>query len=220
MKIHLHNLLFLLAAATKSPFFADAQVAELCESTQLYGYDSGHTKIAATEISIDNAPWIQLDLTGTELAAGSTLTIESKASSEVITSDFLAANAFTSMFDGNSVTITLATPGDDPSRIRIPNVIVGICKKDDDEVSNESICGPTDDRVSSEDVRVGRIGGCTGWLISEDVFIQAGHCGTPSSSTRIHFVYGTGSAPIADQYAVDVSSYEGVNGGVGKYFFS
>ena len=40
--------------------------------------------------------------------------------------------------------------------------------------------------------------------------------GTPSSSTRIHFVYGTGSAIPEDQYAVDVSSYQGVNGGVGN----
>ena len=95
----------------------------------------------------------------------------------------------------------------------VSNVKVGLCK---DDLTSSSICGDIDDRVPSTDVRMGRIGGCTGWLISEDVFIQAGHCGTPSSSTRIHFVYGTGSATPENQYAVDVSSYQGVNGGVGN----
>ena len=33
----------------------------------------------------------------------------------------------------------------------------------------------TDDRIPSTDPRQGRIGGCTGWLISENVFCQAGH---------------------------------------------
>lgn len=80
----------------------------------------------------------------------------------------------------------------------------------------DSICGLEDDRIPSTDVRVGRIGGCTGWLISESVFVQAGHCGTPSSSARIHFVYGTGNAAPEDQYAVDVSTYKFENGGVGQ----
>ena len=44
----------------------------------------------------------------------------------------------------------------------------------------------------------------------------SGHCGTPSSSTRIHFTYGVSNAPVEDQYAVDVSSYQGVDGGVGN----
>ena len=33
----------------------------------------------------------------------------------------------------------------------------------------------TDDRIPSTDPRQGRIGGCTGWLLSENVFCQAGH---------------------------------------------
>ena len=32
----------------------------------------------------------------------------------------------------------------------------------------------------------------------------------------MHFTYGVGSAPSVDQYAVDVSTYRGVNGGVGN----
>merc|ERR1719401_2299939 len=99
------------------------------------------------------------------------------------------------------------------SRVVVTAVNVGVCE---DDIGGQSICGPTDDRVPSSDVRAGRIGGCTGWLISENVFVQAGHCGTPSSSRRLHFMYGTSSAPVVDQYAVDVSTYRAGGGGVGN----
>lgn len=219
MKLHLNKLLFLLATASKSPLFADAQVAKVCESLQSYGYDSGHTTVASTEVSVADAPWIQLDLTGTELAAGAILTIASDTTSQEITADSLSSNAFSGVFDGSKVSVTLSSAGSirglaSTSRVLISNVKVGLCR---DEITDESICGDVDDRVPSTDVRMGRIGGCTGWLISEDVFIQAGHCGTPSSSTRIHFTFGVSSAPLEDQYGVEVGSYTGVNGGVGKY---
>ena len=218
MKFQLNKLLFLLATASKSPLFADAQLAKICESMQSYGYDSGHTTAASTVVSVADTPWIQLDLTGTELAPGAILTITSDSTSQELTADSLAFNAFSGVFDGSQVNVELSSNGGirglaSTSRVRISNVKVGLCR---DEITDETICGDIDDRVPSEDVRMGRIGGCTGWLISEDVFIQAGHCGTPSSSTRIHFVYGTAGGPLEDQYAVEVSSYTGVNGGVGK----
>jgi len=42
----------------------------------------------------------------------------------------------------------------------------------------KSQCGDDDDRVPSFDRRIGRLMpmGCTAWLISEDVFVSAGHC--------------------------------------------
>ncbi len=227
MKFNLNKLLILLSAASNLSLFADARFANVtvCESTTSYSYDSGETSAATTVISIDEAPWIQLDLSGTKLAAGAQLTISSKAASQVITSEDLPLNGFSAVFDGSSVSIELSSETEGlrgksakatSSRVIVSSVNAGLCKYGDDEIIGESICGNTDDRTPSTDVRLGRIGGCTGWLISEDVFIQAGHCGTPSSSTRIHFVYGTGSADPADQYAVDVATYQGVNGGVGN----
>ena len=218
MKLNLSNLLFLLSAATKSSIFAYAQVATVCESMRPYSYNSGDTKAATTVVSIDQAPWIQLDLSGSDLAAGAQLTIVGDSASQVITSKDLASNEFSAVFDGSSVSVELSSPGGvrgngSTSRVVVSNVKVGLCK--DDGIA-DSICGDVDDRIPSTDVRMGRIGGCTGWLISEDVFIQAGHCGTPSTSTRIHFVYGTGNAIPEDQYAVDVPTYQGVNGGVGN----
>lgn len=219
MKLHFNQLLFLLSAAAKSSIFADARYTTFCESTQPYTYNSGDTKSATTVISIDHAPWIQLDLSGSELAAGATITIIGDSATQVIAAADLASNSFSAVFDGSSVEVELSSSGKvrgggETSRVEVSNVNVGLCK---DELVGESICGTTDDRVASTDVRMGRYnGGCTAWLISEDAYITAGHCGTPTSSTRIHFVFGTGSAAPEDQYSVDVSTYQGVNGGVGN----
>ncbi len=211
MKLHFSKLLFLL-----SPLFADAQVATVCESLQPYEYDSGDTNAASTVVSYDNAPWIQLDLSQSVLAAGASLLLEGKTTSQVLNANDLSLNGYSAVFDGSSVRVELSSPGGVrgvTSRVVVSNVKVGLCV---DDGTDDSICGLEDDRIRSTDVRVGRIGGCTGWLISEDVFVQAGHCGTPSSSTRIHFVYGTGNAAPDDQYAVDVSTYNFENGGVGQ----
>ena len=42
----------------------------------------------------------------------------------------------------------------------------------------EAICGRSDDRVASSDLRAGRIMpiGCTGWLIDGGALLTAGHC--------------------------------------------
>lgn len=220
MKLYLNKLLFLLSAASTSPLFADAQYATFCESMQPYTYNSGDTRAATTTVSVDNAPWIQLDLSGSELAAGATLTIVGDAATQVITSNDLSSNDFSAVFDGSSVSLELSSPGGIrgvTSRVEVSQVKVGLCK---DDIVSESICGGIDDRIPSTDVRMGRlsIGGssCTAWLISEDAYITAGHCGTPTSSTRIHFVFSNGSAAPEDQYAVDVSQYVGAYTGVGN----
>jgi hypothetical protein len=216
MKLHFRKLLFLLSIVSKSPLFSVAQVATVCESLQPYEYDSGDTNTASTIVSYDKAPWIQLDLSKSELAAGASLRLVGKTTSQVLNAKDLSLNGYSAVFDGSSVNVELSSPGGVrgvTSRVVVSNVKVGLCV---DYGIADSICGLEDDRIPSTDVRVGRIGGCTGWLISESVFVQAGHCGTPSSSARIHFVYGTGNAAPEDQYAVDVSTYKFENGGVGQ----
>lgn len=74
------------------------------------------------------------------------------------------------------------------------------------DVIAETICGPTDDRVLSFDFRQGRLvmpGTCTAWLISEDVFLTAGHCGAPNENWRVHFTFDAHAAQLEDQYAVE-----------------
>lgn len=95
-----------------------------------------------------------------------------------------------------------------------------------DEIGPTSICGAVDDRIASNDIRVARLipGGCTAWLVSEDVYLTAGHCQEPTSDSRLHFIgwnpvnSDPDVSPTAhpqDQYAIDPSTYDEENGGVG-----
>ena len=92
----------------------------------------------------------------------------------------------------------------------MPNVNVGVCN---DSGVAESNCCLVDNHVQWVNARMGRIGWCTGCLVSEDAFVQTGHCGTPGPGTRINLTYGTGTA---NQYAVDVATFRFVNNGVVK----
>lgn len=216
MNFRVASLLLLLS---KSSIFASAQTVSVCETVEPYNYDSGETNTASFVVSHDGAPsWVQLDLSSTQLAQGASLIIHGVNSSQELDARALAMNhSFSAVFDGSSVSVELSSPGGlrhgPTSRIIVSAIKVGICKK---PLISDSLCG-ADDRIPSTDVRAGRLSmGCTGWLISEDVYVTAGHCRTPTSSTRIHFTYGTGSAPVEDQYAIDINSYLGVNGGIGN----
>lgn len=105
------------------------------------------------------------------------------------------------------------------SRVVISNIKVGLCGDDDednDDVLISTICGSTDDRIRSYDVRQGRMGDCTAWLIGKNIFLRAGHCATPNESTRLHFTSEASSAPVSDQYAVDLPTYKFLSDGIGK----
>ncbi|WP_312518763.1 serine protease [Massilia sp.] len=92
------------------------------------------------------------------------------------------------------------------------------------EGGQESICGTTDDRVASSNVRVGRIMpiGCTGWLITGGRLVTAGHC-ISSATQTVQFrvpasrADGTPVAPaVRDQYRVVAATINSQNGGVGN----
>ena len=71
------------------------------------------------------------------------------------------------------------------------------------DINPLSLCGPTDDRVLSQDIRQGRIMpvGCTAWMISESVFLTAAHC--QENVKVMHFTFGSSDAPLEDQYEVE-----------------
>jgi hypothetical protein len=211
MKISVASLFLLLS---QSAVRAQESVS-FCETVKSYHYDSGETISDSFVVSHDGAPWVQLDLSNTELAEGASLVITGKNGSQKLDAKALAVNSFSSEFDGSSVSVELSSSGGlrngPTSRVVVSAIKVGMC----DKPPAETLCGD-DDRIPSTDVRVGRIGGCSAWLISEDIFITAGHCGKPTSSTRIHFTFGKGSALPEDQYAVDVDYHQGVAGGIGN----
>lgn len=177
----------LLLFLSKTAIFATAQTVSVCETVEPYNYDSGETTTASFVVSHDGAPQVQLDLGFTQLAQGASLIIHGVNSSQELDARALAMNSFSAVFDGSSVSVELSSPGGlrrgsgPTSRVIVSAIKGGLCKK---PLISDSLCG-ADDRIPSTDVRVGRLSmGCTGWLISEDVYVTAGHCGTPTSSTR------------------------------------
>lgn len=127
------------------------------------------------------------------------------------TATALAMNGFSAVFNGDSVVIELRVQSDNSSdensRVIISAYPPGLC---DDDVSPSFICDGIDDRVLSYDVRQGRLSmGCTRWFISEDVFVQAGHCGLWSNSMHIHFHKADCSADSKDQCFIKPGSYTG-----------
>lgn len=131
-------------------------------------------------------------------------------------------------FNGPAVKIELiSAPNGKPNRIVITDATAGY--PTGQGVGAQSICGPTDDRVLSSDPRQGRSVpvGCTSWLIDDPnhCFLSAGHCADGSSMNVIEFNVplsnGNGNLahpPPSDQYSVDPTSVQFINGGVGNDF--
>ncbi len=118
--------------------------------------------------------------------------------------------------------------------ISAPDDLRGLWKQDAVQcaavnTSNDSgtICGANDDRVASDDPRVGRIrpGGATGWLMDGGRLVTAGHAnlGAPSVPQTLEFNVPTSQAdgtpvapPVRDQYRVIAASVVSENTGVGN----
>lgn len=91
------------------------------------------------------------------------------------------------LFNGDTVRLELVlAPGDRDVSVHVKEVLAFSSYPDGNAVAEpsngihepETLCGP-DDRVASNDNRVGRLtGGCTGWLISNGGVLTAGHCAT------------------------------------------
>ena len=229
------GILCILALGTNlpSPLLVSAQdevpelsIAPLCESLVPYSYDSGYTPNATnlTVVSHPGAPWIQLDLNRTRLAPNARLILRGRTFDQELDAHALAhaSNGYSAVFDGDAVSVELVhhppppgrrrryLAGEAASRVVVSNVLAG-----GECAGVETICGSSDDRVPSYDGRQGRIrmgGSCTAWMVSDDVFVTAGHCGTPTSSSRMFFTFdpaGT-SVPPSKQYAVELSSFKRV----------
>lgn len=126
----------------------------------------------------------------------------------------------TAYFNGSAALIEIiADPGAGPSRVQTDVAAIDLR---DGEL--ESICGGTDERQPTDDLRVGRLSPilCTSWLIDDPMhcLLTAGHClsgafviefNVPPSlpdGTRQH-------PPPSEQYAIDPDSKQGFDGAVG-----
>ena len=184
------------------------------------------TEILIGTIELHNVPWIQLHFSKVNLGSESYLIIKSLYDNNWQKLDAVSMNQwnnFSAFFNGSAVEIRLFLGQTDHDVfIKIDEINVG--EWYDGEVI-ESQCGPTDDRIASNQPATGRLLniGCTAWIIPNGKFASAGHCLDGSSSTIVEFNVplslpgGTIQHPgPEDQYSVDVSTKIFTNGGVGN----
>jgi V8-like Glu-specific endopeptidase len=131
----------------------------------------------------------------------------------------------TAYFNGDQVRVQLfAHPGVGVDRVRIGFAWAG---EPDPGHGTDTICGPLDDRVLSQDPRSARVlpVGCTVFMIDDAnrCFLTAGHCASGGNLDVVQF-----NVPLSDaggnlrhpgpedQYAVDATSIQFTNGGVGN----
>ncbi|MGB0494874.1 MAG: PKD domain-containing protein [Kangiellaceae bacterium] len=210
-----------------------ADTAEIPFHKQKYTFDSG--TINGNEralnigpvshiVSIANAPWLRLNLQGTELGPNSYLEITSlyDNATQILTSESLAQrNNQSAYFNGDAVEVKLYVNSRDKGvSLKVSEITVGEYA---DTLQPLSICG-TDDRIASTEPRVGRMdpAGCTGWIIDGGQLLTAGHCLDGTTMDTLSFNPppslddGTVQFPgPEDQYSINQSSYNFVNGGVG-----
>ena len=183
--------------------------------------------IFRTVVKVPEASWIRLTFEEARLADGTVLRMTSLADGAIqhhTATTLEQWNDTSAYFNGNAVRIELiAQPGDEQSRILITNVLIG--PPPDGAMASQ--CGPTDDRLPSSDPRVARSSpvGCTAWLISDasNCFITAGHCYSVASMQICEFNVPLSNSngswnhpPPSEQYTVDHSSAQWVNGGIGN----
>ncbi len=119
-------------------------------------------------------------------------------------------------FNGSAVQVdVLAWPNTGVNRVRIASLEVGVPL-----YAPESQCGPTDDRVPSNDPRVARLmpSACTAWMINDcaKCFLSAGHCGN-NTSVQFNVPFSTSGGGLVfpgpeDQYSIDTSSRQSSTG--------
>ncbi|UYV12840.1 MAG: hypothetical protein NCW75_00800 [Phycisphaera sp.] len=128
----------------------------------------------------------------------------------------------TAYFNGDTLLVeVLARPGDGVGRVVIDGLTAG--SGFTQGAGFDSICGPTDDRMPSDDARNARLlpVGCTAWLIDDcaKCFITAGHCTFSADVVEFNVPMSTSTGSIVmaapeDQYPVDDDSMQS-NGGQG-----
>ncbi|RMH16088.1 MAG: serine protease [Acidobacteria bacterium] len=211
-----------------------AQAAELPRHAEVYLWSSGSHDgdagkassrlVVEDVIAVPGSPWIQLHFSAAELGRRSYLEIRSLADGASQRLDAAALRQWqnrSAYFNGDAVEVRLyAGAGDRGVKVEIEQVVVG-----EWAFGSKSICG-VDNRVASSEPRVGRIDpiGCTGWIVSNGKLLTAGHClaGGSSNATLSFNVPpslpdGTVQFPgPEDQYSINQSSFQFVNGGVGN----
>lgn len=208
-----------------------AQTAPLAQQQVPYTLDSGVLSHDGSEdrvlwadmVHVPDASWLRLAFTRADLgiapdaSARSYLRLTSLADGAVQYLDAISIQEWhhtSAYFNGDAVAIELIGGPGLSNEIRIEHVIAG-----EPRPGVESICGPTDDRVLSNDARSARAlpVGCTAWLFNNlhHTVISAGHCSDGNGIDVIEFNVPLSNGdrslnhpPPEDQYSVDRSSLQ------------
>jgi trimeric autotransporter adhesin len=238
MKTLLHLFCFSLVFSS-FVFFSNvsAQTAPLEYYLQSYDFDSGvfdgdgtlnssPTEIYLGVIEFHNIPWLQIHFSDVNLGDNSYLIMTSLYDNKWQKLDAVSMNQwnnYSAFFNGGAVELKLILAQTDRQvYIKIDEISIGEWYSG--EVI-ESQCGPTDDRIASNQPATARLVsiGCTAWIIPNGKFATAGHCLDGSGANIVEFNVplslpsGTIQHPDPeDQYSVDVSTKIFTNGGIGN----
>jgi V8-like Glu-specific endopeptidase len=222
-------LLSSVAGAQTAPLLSEERPVEVDSGLiQAPAAGAGAQVVWSEVVAADGAPWIRLKFDDVRLAGSERdgnaayLQITSFEDAAVQTMNARHVRQWqhtSAYFNGDAVLVeVLAFPGTGDSVVRMSEVTAGL-----PPVEPDSICGPTDDRLPSEDPRAARLlpVGCSGWMINDcgHCFITAGHCTGSLSVVQFNVPLSTSSGGLVhpgpeDQYTVDPVSLQS-NGGQG-----
>jgi V8-like Glu-specific endopeptidase len=160
------------------------------KSGLIANHENAERQVYSEVVNGGDVPWMRLGFGHVQLAPGSRLQLTSllDGATQDLTAVTLAQWQHTSAyFNGSLVRVTLiAAPGSRTNAVEIDRVIVG------EWVAGgiESQCGPTDDRVPSEEPARARLMniGCTTSIYNEQsCLITAGHCVSGGSINVVEF---------------------------------
>ncbi len=222
-------LVLIVAAA---PAVAQTNAAE--HRVVAYSASSGElTNLAPVEtvvyshlVESPGAEWLRLSFRRVELGLDSYLRITALEDGAVQTLHSAHVQQWrntSAYFNGSGVLVELvAGPSTAANLVEIGEFYAGVVPH-----AQFTQCGPTDDRVSSNEPEQGRLLniGCTAWMFSEDsCFASAGHCVASAGLLNTVQFNVPPSEPSGalnhpgpeDQYSVDTSDVPFTNGGVGN----
>lgn len=190
------KILSLLASPALLVSFATAQMAPLSFQNEVLALDSGYRDFVGAEpaviysesLQFAGADWLRLHFGIVNLPEGSWLRLTGVRDNvqQRLDAHSMQDYAFSScFFNGNEVLLELiAAPGSRANRVEVESISLGQMPAEPD-----TICGDLDDRILSSDNRQGRLSsGCTGWMISADLALSAGHCGATDSDMILSFL--------------------------------
>lgn len=228
-----HCVVWALVVGASSVWAAPVRERLATESIDL---DSGDhegktdgTYVAFSDlIELPGAPWLQINFGEFHLGEASFVTLTSSVTGEtqpLSATDMEVWRHRSARLRGDLVEVQLhVAPGDQDVFVTIESVTMPDISEWPSTPTGgvASICGDFDNRSSSSDSRVGRINGCTAWLVSTGVALTAGHCrnnngdltggiefNVPSSTSNGQTV----PAALSDTYPV--INWTGQEGGTG-----